>query len=255
MTNFTPRPGANGQRRSRIPGRAFTLIELLVVIAIVGILAALPLPALSQAKDRSLRTQCMNNLKQLQAGWQLYVDDNSDNMPPNRWDGVPGLEAASAPGSWVTGNARSGGTTNITMGVQWPYNPSVAIYHCPADKAGLTDSTGIRLRSYSLLNFLGAEAPDSDLVMSRNKQRSGQLKASSKVLAFACEDSDSINDGIFFVYPSPATDWKDLPGFRHSHGTAFSFADGHVEHWKWKSGGQPNNQEDLARVQAGVPEP
>jgi len=91
---------ARADLKRTAPG-AFTLIELLVVIAIIAILAAMLLPSLASAKEKSKRIACLNNLKQIGIGFMLYADGNNQKIPsaitygslPNRPDTAPNTVA------------------------------------------------------------------------------------------------------------------------------------------------------------------
>jgi prepilin-type N-terminal cleavage/methylation domain-containing protein/prepilin-type processing-associated H-X9-DG protein len=70
--------------------RGFTLIELLVVIAIIAILAAILFPVFAQARAKARQIACLSNIKQINTGLQMYVQDYDERLPTSWAKGFPG---------------------------------------------------------------------------------------------------------------------------------------------------------------------
>jgi prepilin-type processing-associated H-X9-DG protein len=174
----------------------------------------------------------------------MYIGTFNDNNPPN--NSVAMFTGPSTNLSWSymrslswlpdTDASIEYDPGAIKNGVLFEYNTSLPIYHCPADRSTLANTNQLRWRSYNLSLSINGATESAPLGIYQWKH-STDILSPSTAFFFIDENEDTIMDSNFGC---PAIGswwdgyWWDMPANRHNQAGNLSFADGHVEHWKWR---------------------
>ena len=181
--------------------KGFSLIEILVVLAIIGVLSGLILPALNKAREMGRRTVCLNNLKQIYHGIQMYCQDYS-----GYW--CPGFHWADTLEDYITKSSGS------------DYNK---IYLCPNDKTPFPVGTAESAKYYLSYAMNVMITGDFDPVMRVKEKKIGKARGQKVLMCDA--SNDQINQGS-----QAAESSSGRIEARHLDGANYLFIDGHA---KW----------------------
>ncbi len=121
----------------------FSLIELLVVISIIALLIGILLPALGPAMNAGRQARCMNNLRGLGQGIELYKNDFREVFPVAKY----------MPDPWLT----SSDQPSFNVAMEDYVEPLSLAYQCPGDKVifdtEYVDDDGVTRKSGSSYRY------------------------------------------------------------------------------------------------------
>lgn len=208
---------------------AFTLIELLTVIAIIGILAAILLPVVGSVRQKARKAQCSANLRQVASAYLMYMNDNKNRLPNNRWGGTAPATPAYNVGYINLGTSQYLGAptkdTHVPTEVSpLALGPSFTAAYAHATYRGFYKSTSYWPNPHiwnATLLLTSIRTKDANNVVS-----SGTLEPSRAPMLGVVDDEFLITSGSGGIYL-----WSWSPDRFENYGgdsTPFAYFDGHV---------------------------
>lgn len=220
--------------RSGVKPLGFTLIELLVVIAIIAILAALLLPALNSAKERSKGATCLSNLKECAGAGQMYGNDYDGYFRHRSGhyynEGSKSYTALRYLSPYVGGPSEAAiQKLKETPGAD-KHIPKV--FFCPSKELPDTEFFGLKSYSFSSHQNVKEEYGVQPLFKNTYFVNSSNVRTSAQKVIFVADtntldkDSVSYNNNALYYKADPSKNHLGIIQIRHGNAANVAGLDG-----------------------------
>jgi prepilin-type processing-associated H-X9-DG protein len=192
------------KRSQNITLEAFTLVEVLVVLGVIAMTVALVLPGIARAKQKAMRMQCTDNLKQFGLAFRTRAINGGA-----AFSAEASTNRKVALGSTTSGEAfRYFQVLSNELG-----NPKILV--CPADTRVAAKDLGPGFSNANLSYFVGLDAEETYPSMFLYGDRN-------------LTNGLPIQDGILVLMPNRPLGWtREL----HDRQGNVALADGSVQGW------------------------
>lgn len=262
--------------------KGFTLVELLVVIGIIALLISILLPTLASARESANKVKCLNNLKQIGLGLQLYASNNREAWPRVNYKADETMKAfedvtttLTTENIYSSTNVTAGNFTNDVTAAVFKLlatgDLTAGVFVCPSANGNADNLSrgGTNYSADNLYNFgskdnlsysFAVMYPDTASVQN-GYNKWGSSKGAEFAVAADLNPAGATGSDMDVAYDASPSDQKKMNSLNHDRaGQNVLYGDGHAEFRNTAWAGAANDNIYTTAVKAasqavqGVPE-